>query len=160
MGFENVIIHALLQTALAVSLHGVSRAINRSLYWSRRIGTNGARAGLCQRKATEAQHGMLFMTLDCGRLVYFDAFDYSLTYVGVYAGLPNAKMNAQIITDTLAELNRPMAPCKIHWIPPAVDDREPEHPVLPSVCLRASLVCVDPIDPAFMASSPMVPLVP
>ncbi len=40
--------------------------------------------------------------------------------------------------------------------PTAVDDRDPEDPVLPSVCLRASVVGVEPIDPAFMASSLVV----
>jgi hypothetical protein len=99
---------------------------------------------------------MLFITLDCGRLVHLDAIDCSLAYAGQYAGLPNAEINAQIIADKLTEPNRPWALCKVHLLPPAVDERDPEHPVLPSVCLRGSLLCVRPIDTVFMASSLVV----
>jgi hypothetical protein len=40
---------------------------------------------------------MLSMTLDCGRRVTLDAFDYARTYAGLLEGRPNAEINARII---------------------------------------------------------------
>ena len=103
----------------------------------------------------ETQHGMLFLKLDCGRSVYLDAFDYGRTYAGLFEGRPNGEINAMIIAE-LTKQKYPSAPRKIHLIPPEVDNHDSEHPVLPEVCLRAELVCFEPIDQAFMASDLVV----
>jgi hypothetical protein len=90
---------------------------------------------------------MLSLTLDCGRRVTLDAFDYSRTYAGLLEGRPNAEMNARIIERALAKGS--WGQRKTHLIPPVIDERDPEHPVMPPACLRAWLWCNDPIDPAF-----------
>jgi hypothetical protein len=40
---------------------------------------------------------MMFLTLDCGRKVGVDAFDYSRTYAGLLEGRPNVEFNNRII---------------------------------------------------------------
>lgn len=99
---------------------------------------------------------MLDMTLDCGRRVTLDAFDYSRTYAELLLGCPNAEMNARIIERAVAERDGTWGRRKTHLIPPVLDDRDPAHPVLPPVCLRAWVRCNDPIDPAFMGSALVV----
>ena len=99
---------------------------------------------------------MLSLTLDCGRQVYLDAFDYAHTYAGLLEGRPNAETNARIIERLLAERDGSWGQRKTYLIPPVVDDRDPAHPVLPSTCLRAWVWCNDPIDPAFMGSNLVV----
>jgi hypothetical protein len=99
---------------------------------------------------------MLSLTLDCGRRVTLDAFDYAHTYAGLLEGRPNAEMNARIIERELTERDGSWGRRKTHLIPPVIDDRDPAHPVLPSVCLRAWVWCNDPIDPAFMGSALVV----
>jgi hypothetical protein len=97
---------------------------------------------------------MLSLTLDCGRRVMLDAFEYSRTYGGLLEGLPNAEINSRIIEGALAE--RSWGLRKTHLIPPEVDTRDPRHPELPPALLRAWVWCNDPINPAFMGSSLVV----
>jgi hypothetical protein len=97
---------------------------------------------------------MLFMTLDCGRRVYLDAFEYSHTYACLMDGLPNAETNSRIIKRALAQES--WGPRKTHLIPPEVDTRDPRHPVLPPALLRAWLRCSEPIDSTFHGSSLVV----
>ena len=98
---------------------------------------------------------MLFLKLDCGRDVFLDAFDYSRTYAGVLAG-PTADMNADIVKDALAEREGSWGKRAVHLIPPVVDVTDPDHPALPPALLRAWLVCVEPVNPAFMGSELVV----
>src|SRR5262245_24158767 len=44
----------------------------------------------------DARWGSLSLTLDCGRRVTLDAFEYSRTYGGLLEGLPNAEINSRI----------------------------------------------------------------
>src|SRR5262249_6861667 len=104
----------------------------------------------------EARHNMLSLMLDCGRRVTVDAFDYARTYAGLLEGRPNAEMNARIIERELTDRAGSGARRKPHLIPPVIDARDPAHPVLPPVCLRAWVWCNDPIDPAFMGSALVV----
>jgi hypothetical protein len=97
---------------------------------------------------------MLSMTLDCGRRVTLDGFEYSPTYASLFDGLPNAEINSDIIE--WAQAKETWGPRKTHLIPPAVDARDPSHPVLPPALLRAWVWCNDPINPAFMGSSLVV----
>ncbi|QEH35372.1 hypothetical protein OJF2_39240 [Aquisphaera giovannonii] len=99
---------------------------------------------------------MLSFTLDCGRRVTLDAFDYARTYSGLLEGLPTPAINARIIEHALSERDGTWGRRRTHLIPPAVDDSDPDHPLLPPACLRAWLWCNDPIDPAFMGSSLVV----
>jgi len=94
---------------------------------------------------------MLFLKLDCGRQAALYAFEYKLTYAGLIEGRPNAEVNEMIIAGLTAQ-KYPSSPRKIHVIPPKVDDRNPKHPILPEVCLRAELVCIEPIGQKFQAS--------
>lgn len=93
---------------------------------------------------------MRLLTLDCGRQVWLDSFDYSPTYGGLLEGLPNAEINSRIIEQALA--NGSWGLRKTHLIPPEVDIRDPNHPTLPPALLRAWLWCGEPIDPRFMGS--------
>ena len=88
---------------------------------------------------------MLNLTLDCGRNVTLDAFDYSRTYAGLLEGQPDAEVNARIIEYSLAEAATMWGPRHTHLIPPEVDFRKPEHPSLPPVLLRAWLICYNSI---------------
>ena len=97
---------------------------------------------------------MLSLTLDCGRRVTLDAFEYSRTYAGLLEGLPNAEINSRIIEEALAK--GLWGPRKTHLVPPVIDERDPKHPRLPSACLQAWVWCNDPIDPAFMGSALVV----
>jgi len=97
---------------------------------------------------------MLLLTLDCGRQVYLDAFEYSRTYAGLFDGLPNAEINSHIIE--WARAKETWGPRKTHMLRPVVDTRDPSHPVLPPALLRAWVWCNDPIDPAFMGSELVV----
>jgi hypothetical protein len=99
---------------------------------------------------------MLSLTLDCGRQVTLDAFDYKRTYLGLLEGRPDAEMNARIIERALDEREGSWGLRKTHLIPPVIDERDPEHPVMPPACLRAWVWCNDPIDPAFMGSALVV----
>lgn len=102
------------------------------------------------------RRSVLFLTLDCGRRVVLDAFDYALTYAGTIAGRPNARANAKIIAHALTERDSSWGKRTTHLIPPVIDDSDPDHPKLPPVCLRAWLWCNDPIDPEYMGSDLVV----
>jgi hypothetical protein len=104
----------------------------------------------------EAVHDMLIMKLDCGRQVSLDAFNYGRTYGGLMLGRPNAKLNAWTIEAEVAAASKSWGPRKTHLIPPAVDDRDPKHPLLPPTCLWAWLTCPCPIKPTFQASELVV----
>jgi hypothetical protein len=99
---------------------------------------------------------MLFLKLDCGRQVSLDAFNYSRTYAGLLMGRPNAEMNAQIIEQAITEREESWGKRAIHLIPPIIDLRDPEHPILPPVLLRAWLTCYQPVNSAFMGSELVV----
>ncbi len=90
---------------------------------------------------------MLFLTLDCGRQVSLDSFDYSRTYSGLLMGKPDAEMNTRILEQARTEREATWGRRAIHVIPPVVDTRDPKHPQLPSVMLRAWLTCYQSIDP-------------
>jgi hypothetical protein len=115
-----------------------------------------AAAGEVGWSAKEAEKRMLFLKLDCGRQVSLDAFDYSRTYAGLLDGRPNAEMNAQIIERAITAREESWGKRVIHQIPPNVDLRDPEHPILPPLLLRAWLVCHQPINSAFMGSELVV----
>ncbi len=104
----------------------------------------------------KAAHDNMFMKLDCGRWVSIHAFEYSYTYGGLVEGRPNAKLNAWLIEAAVAAASKSWGPRKTHLIPPAVDDRNPKHPLLPPTCLRAWLTCDVPINHGFMGSSLVV----
>jgi hypothetical protein len=106
--------------------------------------------------AREAEKQMLFLTLDCGRQVSLDAFDYSRTYAGLLEGRPDAEMNALIIKGAISEREVTWGKRAVHLIPPEVDHRDPEHPILPPVVLGAWLVSHQPVKSAFMASELVV----
>src|SRR5437016_14282291 len=97
---------------------------------------------------------MRLLTLDCGRQVWLDSFDYSRTYGGLLEGLPNAVINGRIIERALAEGS--WGPRKTHLMPPEVDTRDPTHPALPPALLRVWLWCSEPFDPKFMGSELVV----
>jgi hypothetical protein len=99
---------------------------------------------------------MLFLTLDCGREVMLDAFDYSRTYAGLLEGRPNAEMNDRIIERAQTAREESWGKRAVHVIPPDVDATDPAHPALPPVLLRAWLICFQPVDPAFMGSELVV----
>jgi hypothetical protein len=99
---------------------------------------------------------MLLLTLDCGRQVYLDAFDYRSTYAGLLEGGPNDKINSGRITDAQAAHEPTWGKRRVHLIPPDMDLTDPAHPVLPQVLLRAWLVCYQPVNPAFHGSELVV----
>ena len=99
---------------------------------------------------------MLFMTLDCGRQVSLDAFDYSRTYACVLEGRPNADLNLRIINEAMVERKTTWGKRAVHLIPPTLDVKDPAHPVLPPILLRAWLTCHEPINPTFMGSDLVV----
>ena len=99
---------------------------------------------------------MLSLTLDCGRRVWVDAFDYKRTYISLLEGRPSAEINAGIIARALTERDSSWGRRKTHLIPPVIDDSDPKHPILPVACLRAWVWCNDPIDPVFMGSELVV----
>jgi hypothetical protein len=99
---------------------------------------------------------MLFLKLDCGREVSLDSFDYRRTYAGLLMGRPDAEINAEIIQGAITAHEKSWGERAVHLISPEVDLRDPDHPVLPPVLLRAWLVCYQPINPAFMGSELVV----
>ena len=99
---------------------------------------------------------MLFLTLDCGRRISLDAFDYDRTYAGLMEGRPDAEYNAELTERALTGREGTWGKRTVHLIPPAVDVSDPDHPTLPPVILRAWLICYEPIDKAYMGSELVV----
>src|SRR5262245_42079815 len=98
----------------------------------------------------------MFITLNCGRRVSVDAFDYSRTYSGLLEGLPNAEINDWIIQRALIRQESSWGRRPTYLIQPVIERKDPEHPRLPPVLLLARLRCNEPIDPNFMGSELVV----
>jgi len=99
---------------------------------------------------------MMFLTLDCGRRVSVDAIDYSRTYSGLLMGLPNAEINDRIIERALVGRESSWGKRPTHLIQPVIERKDPEHPRLAPVLLRAWLTCNEPVNPNFMGSELVV----
>jgi hypothetical protein len=99
---------------------------------------------------------MLFLKLDCGRNVKLEEFTYSRTYASLLEGRPDAELNARILEYANTEQPKSWGSVAMHLIPPVIDVRNSDHPVLPPVLLRALLTSFEPIDPAFTGSALVV----
>src|ERR1700722_15231273 len=86
-----------------------------------------------------------YFQLDCGRSVAVDALYFQRTYLSLLEGRPTRELNDSI----LAKVRKEMVPLwgeRKGYIPPtAIDETDPEHPVLPSVRFTAWLTCYQPI---------------
>jgi uncharacterized protein (TIGR02996 family) len=90
-------------------------------------------------------HRNWFFDLDCGRWVAVDAFDCMRTYIGLMEGRPNRDMNEHILEGARTRMRPVWGERMTHLVPPVIDESDPEHPVLPPVCLTAWLTCYQPI---------------
>jgi hypothetical protein len=87
----------------------------------------------------------LFFDLDCGRSVAVDALYYQRTYLSLFEGRPNRKLNESILEKVRREMTPLWGDRRVHIIPPAIDDSDPTHPVLPRVRFTVWLTCYQPI---------------
>jgi uncharacterized protein (TIGR02996 family) len=90
-------------------------------------------------------HRDSFFKLDCGRSVCLDAFYCDRTYGGLLEGRPDRQLNDEILERAQTRMRQLWGVRKTHLVPPVINESDPQHPVLPPVCLTAWLVCFQPI---------------
>jgi hypothetical protein len=74
-----------------------------------------------------------------------DAFYCRDTYIGLLEGLPDRRLNEETLERARAQMRPLWGERKTCLVPPVLDRSDPEHPLLPPVCLTAWLTCFQPI---------------
>ncbi|MEQ8789871.1 MAG: hypothetical protein RIC55_26490 [Pirellulaceae bacterium] len=87
----------------------------------------------------------MFFDLDCGRSVAVDALYYQRTYLSLLEGRPNREMNDRILEKVRSEMAPLWGKRRVHVIPPAINESDRTHPVLPRVRFTVWLTCYQPI---------------
>jgi hypothetical protein len=87
----------------------------------------------------------LFFDLDCGRSVAVEALYYQRTYLSLLEGRPNQDMNDRILEKVRTEMAPLWGNRRVYVVPPAINESDPKHPVLPPVRFTAWLCCYQPI---------------
>src|SRR5262245_41938012 len=86
-----------------------------------------------------------FFDLNCGRSVAVQALYYQRTYLSLLEGRPTREVNDRILDEVRAEMAPLWGRRRVYVIPPAVNESDPAHPVLPQVRFTAWLCCYQPI---------------
>jgi hypothetical protein len=85
------------------------------------------------------------ITLDCGLYVEVDALYFQHTYLSLLEGRPNREMNDDLIKEATNEMSHLWGDRQTYVVPPAIDESNLQHLVLPPVRFTVWLTCYEPI---------------